>query len=595
MVATIRCYYNTGLTPSNCLDSSSLLDSLGFEYKDFPNIAIKQDRGIIDIRINTTYDNIKDADYCKINNNCYWITGIVMINDNVAEVVLQQDCLTTIGIYPLFKLNVISGWCTRRHVLNDDEFINILDEPFTPTNELVIDPGTVISGSDDTGYYSIVLSTVDLLNITDTAKAYFDKDNDKILVPELPNVQGTNTTYISNLVTPAKSANIALSNAFNAENTNVQSGMKAVRQLGIESCIGAAYMLPKAWAEITDNNGLITSITDKSRFETSAIKTTWKNPSTGLKYKNNKVFSGQFQKIIVFSLASGDSCENRVEDIINNDTKQIIWVTYADTRYSGRPGCKPRWFKDHENTALMQSIHGANWQQTPFIYNYSSGAGFTLSEYYTKRMGQFIQAGNNLTSGILNIASSWGSAALNPMSNFGNKTVSIRGDNLAQIQAAKAENISANTSGLLGIAGSALNYINTIGPTQINRQLLNIGTNASILSNDIKFPQVPNMADYVGNAFYDLRYRLSDNDMTRFDNFLTAYGYAVDEPLKAECFAGREHFNFLQARDVSLKIANAPQYLIDGMAKQIEAGVRIWHKAPSGSAFIDNPIISGGE
>ena len=79
--------------------------------------------------------------------------------------------------------------------------------------------------------------------------------------------------------------------------------------------------------------------------------------------------------------------------------------------------------------------------------------------------------------------------------------------------------------------------------------------------------------------------------MTRFDNFLTAYGYAVDEPLKAECFSGREHFNFIQARDVSLKIANAPQYLIDGMAKQIEAGVRIWHKAPSASALIDNPIV----
>ena len=157
MVATVRCYYNTGLTPTNCLDGSNLLAELGFEYKDFPNIAIKQDRGLIKIRLNTDYDNIKDADYCKINDNCYWITNILMINDNVAEVILQQDCLTTVGVYPLFKLNIISGWCTRRHVLDDTEFINILDEPFVPNNELVIEPGTVISGSDDTGYYSIVL------------------------------------------------------------------------------------------------------------------------------------------------------------------------------------------------------------------------------------------------------------------------------------------------------------------------------------------------------------------------------------------------------------------------------------------------------
>ena len=574
MVATVRCYYNTGLTPTNCLDSSSLLDSLGFEYKDFPNISIKQDRGIINIRINTIYDNIKDADYCKINDNCYWITGIVMINDNVAEVTLQQDCLTTIGIYPLFKLNVISGWCTRRHVLDDTLYTNILDEPFVPNNELVVEPGTIISGSDDTGYYAIVLSTVDLLNITDKAKAYFDDDSDKILVPELPNVQGINTTYTSHLVTPAKSANIALSNAFNAENSNVQSGMKSVRQLGIESCIGAAYMLPKAWASITDNNGLITSITDKSRFETSTLSPTWGS------YKNNKVYSGQFQKIVVFSIASGDSCENRVEDIINpdGDSHNIIWATYADTRYSGRPGCKPRWFKGHENTALLQSIHGANWQQTPFVYNISSGAGFIAGAHDMNNTIGLYKFLNNELGYILNMATGGFDAATKgySMSDYGMKASEIGRGLLGPIG---------------GIANNYLNAVSNVGYYRLELMKNRMEANHALLSNDIKFPQVPNMADYVSNAFYDLRYKLSDNDMTRFDNFLTAYGYAVDEPLKTECFSGREHFNFIQARDVSLKIANAPQYLINGMIKQIEAGVRIWHTAPSSSALIDNPIV----
>ena len=583
MVATVRCYYNTGLTPTNCLDGSYLLAELGFEYKDFPNIAIKQDRGLIKIRLNTIYDNIKDADYCKINDNCYWVTNIIMLNDNVAEVILQQDCLTTVGVYPLFKLQVTSGWCTRRHVLNDSIYTNIIDEPFVPTNEPTIDTGTVISGSDDSGYYSIVLSTVDLLNITDTAKAYFDEDRDKILVPELPNVRGTDTTYISNMVTPEKSANIALSNAFNAENSNVQSGMKAVRQLGIESCIGAAYMLPKAWASITDNNGLITSITDKHRFVTSALSTRWGS------YKNNKVYSGQFQKIVVFSMASGDYCENRVEDIISPENN-IVWATYADTRYSGKPGCKPRYFKGPENTALMQSIHGANWQQTPFVYNISSGSGFVAEDYAIRSMGQTIGFWNGINSSLLNTVSSWGSAALNPMSSFGGKNPGYAVSNFSEMQALEAGVIGANTSGLLGIGGSLLNGINSIGPYQLNRQQLLANTNRSLFANDIKFPQVPNMADYVGNAFYDLRYRLSENDMTRFDNFLTAYGYAVDEPLISECFVGRTNFNFVQAKDVSLKVANVPQYLLEGMAKQIEAGVRIWHTAPSNSALIDNPI-----
>lgn len=576
MVATVRCYYNTGLTPSNCLDGSYLLAELGFEYRDFPNIAIKQDRGLITIKLNTIYDNIKDADYCKINDNCYWITNIVMLNDNVAEIKLQQDCLTTIGIYPLFKLDIVSGWCTRRHVLDDDIYTNILDEPFNPTNEPVIDTGTVISGSDDTGFYAVILSTVDLLNIKDTATAYFDKDSDKILVPDLPNVIGTNTTYTSHLVDPAKTAYIALSNAFNAANADVQQGMKSVRQLGIESCIGAAYMLPKAWATITDNNGLITSIVDKSRDETSALSTKW-DPD---KYKNNKVYSGQFQKIMLFSLASGDSVENRIEDIINPETNNIVYATYADTRYSGKPGCKPKYYKSHLNSALMQSVHGAPWQQTPFVYNISSGFGFIGEDYAFNRSKQALNQVNSQLGSILSSALGGTEALFSVVdSAYEDHHIGRFGRNL--------------TGPISNIVTNAFNSATSAGNYFVDRMRIRAETNRALLSNDIKFPQVPNMADYVGNAFYDLRIRLNDNDMQRFDNFLTAYGYAVDEELKSECFSGRENFNFVQAKDVSLKIPNFPQYLIDGMAKQIEAGVRIWHKAPSNSALLDNPIIGG--
>ena len=116
MIATVRCYYNTGLSVSNCLDSYLSLDTLGFDYKDFSNVAIKQDRGLINIKLSTNYENIKDADYCRINDICYWVTSIHMLNDNVADVQLQQDYLTTLGIT---GLDVISGWCTRRHVVDD--------------------------------------------------------------------------------------------------------------------------------------------------------------------------------------------------------------------------------------------------------------------------------------------------------------------------------------------------------------------------------------------------------------------------------------------------------------------------------------------
>ena len=77
MVATVKLYYNTGLNPGNCLDSLSKLDTLGFTSRECPQVAILQDRGRVDIRINISYDNVKDADYCKINNVGYWVIGIV--------------------------------------------------------------------------------------------------------------------------------------------------------------------------------------------------------------------------------------------------------------------------------------------------------------------------------------------------------------------------------------------------------------------------------------------------------------------------------------------------------------------------------------
>ena len=110
------------------------------------------------------------------------------------------------------------------------------------------------------------------------------------------------------------------------------------------------------------------------------------------------------------------------------------------------------------------------------------------------------------------------------------------------------------------------------------------------MDTEVRFPVTPQMADYVGNAFYDMRYRLSDNDMTRFDNFLSSYGYAVDEVLSQSCFVGRTNHNYVKANDVTLKKSGAPLYLLAGASDQIQAGVRIWHVKPSRDKLIDNPI-----
>ena len=187
MVASVTLYYETGLSPGNCLDSISKLSSLAFTAKTFPNVAIKQDRGRVDIKINATYADVKNADYCKINSSGYWVTGINMLNDHCAMVLLQQDYLTTIGVS---NLSIVSGWCTRRSVSDDTLFKNTLPENFTPSQELVVSGCTEISnGSSETGHINVLLCNLDILNLTDLAKAYTatlaGKDFNMI-VPKLP-------------------------------------------------------------------------------------------------------------------------------------------------------------------------------------------------------------------------------------------------------------------------------------------------------------------------------------------------------------------------------------------------------------------------
>ena len=243
MIATVRCYYNTGLTVSNCLDSYLSLDTLGFDYRDFPNVAIKQDRGLINIRLSTSYENIKDADYCRINNVCYWVTSVVMLNDNVADVQLQQDYLTTVGVS---NFDIVAGWCKRRCVTDDTPFSNTIDEPFNPQNILEVDFGSEIkpsTGSENS--LQIVVATVDLLNIDKLADAYEENTfGEHVLVPKLPVLSSNNTTYIMNIDGTEKSADMRATCAYDALNTTVRDAMGQLRSLGIECAIVQSYNLP---------------------------------------------------------------------------------------------------------------------------------------------------------------------------------------------------------------------------------------------------------------------------------------------------------------------------------------------------------------
>ena len=562
MVASVTLYYETGLSPGNCLDSISKLSSLAFTAKTFPNVAIKQDRGRVDIKINATYADVKNADYCKINSSGYWVTGINMLNDHCAMVLLQQDYLTTIGVS---NLSIVSGWCTRRSVSDDTLFKNTLPENFTPSQELVVSGCTEISnGSSETGHINVLLCNLDILNLTDLAKAYTatlaGKDVN-VVVPKLPSISDGGTKYYFHPqgASNTYSTNIAMTKAFNPNNTKVKEGVSEVRALGIESCIGASYNLPLQWVDATeDGNGVYTMFVDKWKNTKSSLSTHWGS------YKNNKVYSGQFQSIVCYSICSGEQNTFKVEDVVNSDG-EILWTLFADLRYNGYPACKPSTYRSKQNSSMFGVVKGANWQQTPFMYTYGSsgyavGLQSAAQNYVANQLGVaggIIGSGANIVSGMIGSDLSGGEAQANNFA-LGTKIVSN------------------------GVSAGARLAMNRVNFNDDVRSLLKA-------TPEIQFPVVPQLQDFIGNKFYEMHYRLSNTDMTRFDNYLTQFGYAVSEKLTTACFTGRTHFNYVQGEDVTLN-ATAPLYLRNGAAEQIMNGVRIWHTKPSSSALVDNPI-----
>lgn len=554
-VYKVEAFKHTGFSPNNIPDSAATLRALFPDISVYPSVNLLQDRGVPSIQIESTWEAAKNIDYvCLGDVNYYIVVEHIMVNPKVTRLVLSMDYLTTLG---LGNLEIVSGWCTRRHVTDDRLFSNVLDEPYAPQQALELDMGEIIVPSGE-GYTNLVCSTVDLSKLDFEADAYESAVGQlTVVVPKLPPSSTETEIQMNTNGGHQYKFTMPQTALYDIDNPTVQEKTQSLRSLGVEASITAAYKIPNGYCiPVMGADGKLDRITSLV-YNPTLDSIPYIYP-TQVSVKNNKVFSGQFHKIRLYSVVSGDAAEYRVDEVYLPGATNFQVTLFADPQPTGKPYCRPYAYRKNTDDVFIEAVSGAQWQNYQMVYNERSGQAFADLENGRRKFEQVMS--------VVDYAASMpGRFALGAL------------------------------AGPAGVAGAVAGAVSDGGRllANVHNQEQDYQNAKNVVVPDIRFPLSNTLQNYLSNAFWAIRVRLSESDTIRFDAFLTQFGYAVSEPLKDEHFRGRVHFNYVKANGVNLKMKQGKPFDMMsrlGAIAQIEAGVRVWHTAPDIAAMYDNPI-----
>ena len=617
-------FKNTGFNTYNCPDSSSRLVSIP-ESDRFvcDSVWLLQDL-VGNIKVKATWDDVKDVDYCSIDLNLYFITNVTMSNENTAILDLQFDPIGTIGIS---NIAVINGWCTRRHVANDELFSNNLEEGYTPLEEMTVDTSYLDHLTGGNYILNIIGSTIDLSQAFDAAKTFTDQQSKlSVSVPLIKGVERetrTDLAYYGGW--KSKKLPSTLLYAYNSSPVspaNIRNALASVWSLGLVDAITSSYTI--VWpADRTDfvfqdgdvettKFGELVSIGLRPATITlpDSFKYIWAVPNYTI--KNNKVFSGQYNKYAAISIANGNSINYDANDLYYSGETFPTFLVIGDPAPDGCTYLVPKYYHNKELQSgfpLYGGLKGGTWVNNQLTFSGREG-GMVSAEMYQmqlqqqrlSRTGTFFKGLEDVLTMPLRVASSPFTStpqapAIDNNNFYQEFSRDMVGAGYTNYGPGQFMNEFGGSTGfpavnMSGLANSL--YTNPAQAKLAQQQLeLSQGISQNLNAPKIYFPFGSNLNTYFGNGFYGIRSRLSDNDTIRFDKFLTAFGYATNEPFDNSAFTCRQHFNYVQVSDLNVKINGSRDYglRIRNMLEQVlNNGIRIWHELPNKAAFDDNPI-----
>lgn len=637
----VRVWSNTGFNSVNIPDSPSLLDSL--PSATFPALDLLQNRFLTSIRIRATFDQVKNADFCKLGDFYYFVDGVDMSSGDVAVLGLIPDFITSAG--GVGSLSILDGVTSRVHVTDDTYGKYTEPDPLTAPSEalkvVVDDTSVMFAGTEN---QTVVDSSLNLIRMgqmyDEDESIYGDIQNpgamvamtqDEVTKVTFPAVvqNASGTTYYINggvgasntELPPEKTASPV--RTYDATNANVKKGIQAARALGVEGAVSDLYNLPRSLvtAGVNPATGATDGVAGNIVPKTTSI------PFSYATVKNKRVLYGENTPFGILS-GNGSKAEFNAERIYDGSTHPTVLVV-ADPRIDGKPYFR---FQTLDGVTAGGSnlkdffrncISGRDWYKTPVIYREKSGRWLDSIKYYSNRL----VSDYSYEQGMRNMRQQQDSAKIDS---------ALSGANFLAGGLVGAKAPAANAKGeMFGNPSSSLSFMNTNGSSWMNAgkswgdtitgiaesivghdidsnswwskgyakdraiykhaynlqkgtEMLQYFTGNNCWAPTVDFPMSADLFnDIMGCGAVVYRYEYKDSDLAKIDKLLTMYGYKYSKPIEASDFSNRQYFNYVEG---SITVGNLPRWWAEGVAAQIGTGVRVWHVKPNPSYYTNNPV-----
>lgn len=563
----VKLYKNTGFNPENIPASPAVLESVA-SSGTVPALEIMQQRYLSGVRISTTWDDVKDVDYCKIGDEYYFVgNGIRMVASDVAYLPLELDPITSVG--GVGNIKVLDGQTERYSGVT----VGSGDDPLlAPKNTMDIEGGWILGDTTGTEYIECTLSPGG--TVQGEGRTFEDAaTGETVCVPQakecsirtiFEDVAG-NTSYRGTCL-------------YDSTDADTRANIAGLRSLGLEGSIISHVRYPASMVDITTGGE-----THGGQTEPIAARVKGTSVTAVQLPISDDIASGYDNAAHInnsdYAKVGLVSCDGSSVEFIPSDIDISMGVTrITDPNPDGRPFFRFKKYKGDSSVGgfWKNAIAGMKWKNIPLLFMGASGSAISKIKTNEELMNNLYdlnkQVNKSALSGVANMLSFGATtAATNTARTMGTGSVISGGNAIANGLTTMQDMIYARGDMHIKDRKAILEY--ATGTVQVPQ---------------LSFPyEAETLRDMNGNGVYCYRYKYSAADLARIDKLITRYGKKYVAALTEDMLVpgANDNYVFIQCNGVSVthktQAGRSSNWLNQAIAGQLEGGVRIWNVAPT--------------